>query len=336
VDYRFEFRPYRRLFKLPLQTRYGKWSVREGLILRLTDASGQVGWGEVAPIAHFGTESFAQALSFCQFLATEITANTIAQIPATFPACQFGFGAAQEMLMTSPPVNAPQPANPSGWAIHQQCHLLPTGIEALVAWQDPWKQGTRTFKWKIGVGALAEEVSQFEQLIQALPSGTCLRLDANGGLSYGEASQWLQLCDKLIEQSDPSTQIEFLEQPLPVDQFDQLLQLQSQFQTPIALDESVSTLAQLQTCYEKGWRSIFVVKAAIAGFPDQLRAFCQTHPMDIVWSSALETSIAQHFIHHALIPSLPSSDRAVGFGIDHWFLDNALNQLDFEQLWESL
>jgi O-succinylbenzoate synthase len=344
VDFRFEFRPYRRLFKQPLQTRYGKWSVREGIILRLTDANEQIGWGEIAPIAHFGTESFAQALSFCQFLSTEISANTIAHIPPTFPACQFGFGAAQEMLMTSPPTNALQPpVHASHWT-HLQSYLLPTGLGALVAWQDPWKQGIRTFKWKIGVAALAEELNQFKQLIQILPSGTRLRLDANGGLSFEEAYQWLQLCDRLMEHSmehsmeHPPVQaeIEFLEQPLPVNQLDQLLHLQTQFKTPIALDESVSTLAQLQTCYEKGWRGVFVIKAAIAGFPDHLRAFCQTHPIDIVWSSALETSIAQHFIYQSLIPSLPPSNRALGFGVNHWFLDTALNQLEFESLWESL
>jgi O-succinylbenzoate synthase len=308
------------------------------MILRLTDVNGQIGWGEIAPIAHFGTESFAQALSFCQFLSTEISANTIAHIPPTFPACQFGFGAAQEMLMTSPlvssPTHAPHPVHTSHAL--PQSYLLPTGIRALVAWQDPWKQGIRTFKWKIGVSPLAEESDQFKQLVHTLPPETRLRLDANGGLSYEEACQWLQVCDRLREHSQTQAEVEFLEQPLPVDQLDQLLYLQTQFKTPIALDESVSTLAQLQTCYEKGWRGIFVIKAAIAGFPDHLRAFCQTHPIDIVWSSALETSIAQHFIYQSLIPSLPPSERALGFGVNHWFQDTALNQLEFESLWESL
>ncbi|WP_416666487.1 o-succinylbenzoate synthase [Egbenema bharatensis] len=333
MDYHFEFRPYRRLFKQPLRTRYGFWNVREGLILRLTDAEGRIGWGEVAPIADFGTESFAQALSFCQFLATEISEGTIAQIPATFPACQFGFGAALENLSVVPSGNA-QTALNSLWTVHEQSYLLPTGRDALRGWQDPWQQGFRTFKWKIGVVDSAEELRHFETLMQCLPEKACLRLDANGGLNWDTASRWLATCDRLT--SSYAAKVEFLEQPLPIEQFDQLLNLHQQFRTPIALDESVSTLTQIQSCYQKGWRGIFVIKAALAGSPEKLRSFCQTHAIEVVWSSALETSVAQHFIRHRLIPAVPASDRAVGFGVDHWFLDTTLNQLDFEQLWQSL
>ncbi|PSB09120.1 o-succinylbenzoate synthase [filamentous cyanobacterium CCP2] len=331
MDYRFEFRPYRRLFKQPLRTHHGLWNVREGLILRFTDAEGRVGWGEVAPIADFGTESFAQALSFCQFLAAEITEETIAQIPSTFPACQFGFGAALESL------TLPLKGSEDGedlWATRKQSYLLPTGMAALVAWQDPWQQGIRTFKWKIGVAPLKKELEEFETLLRSLPKGTCLRLDANGGLDWDSANQWLTMCDRAREIYP--AKVEFLEQPLPVHQFDKLLHLHQQFITPIALDESVSTFPQLQDCYQKGWHGIFVIKAALAGSPKQLRSFCQTHPIEVVWSSALETSVAQHFIRHHLIPSLPQSDRAVGFGVNHWFLDTALNQPNFEQLWQSL
>ncbi len=75
TKYRFEFRPYRRPFKRPLSTSHGIWDVREGIILRLTDETGQVGWGEIAPIPWFGSESLQQALDFCQQLPTKITAT---------------------------------------------------------------------------------------------------------------------------------------------------------------------------------------------------------------------------------------------------------------------
>ena len=44
VTYRFEFRPYRRRF-VRLATSHGSWDIRDGIILRLTDETGKVGWG---------------------------------------------------------------------------------------------------------------------------------------------------------------------------------------------------------------------------------------------------------------------------------------------------
>lgn len=336
--YRFEFRPYRRPFRQPLHTHHGIWQVREGVILRLTDADGRVGWGEIAPIEFFGTESVDQALHLCQALPSHITPDIITQIPSSYPATQFGFEAAWEMLHSAP-FHSPTKPNPFPYS-----RLLPAGDAALHAWEEGWQAGDRTFKWKIGVAPLAQELTLFEQLIQALPSEARLRLDANGGLTWEQACQWLQYCDALQSQNSQSQNlasqnlatVEFLEQPLPPTQFHDLLNLSHQFQTPIALDESVTTLEHLKTCHAQGWRGVVVIKAAIAGSPMQLRTFCQAYPVDVVWSSVFETSIARQFIEHHLIPSVPCTGRAIGFGINHWFADSCFDQPDFEHLWQSL
>ena len=95
---KFQFRPYRRRFKPPLQTNHGIWDVREGIILRLSDEIGRVGYGEIAPISWFGSETIEQALDFCRQLAHEITQETIFSISDRLPACQFGFESAWEDL----------------------------------------------------------------------------------------------------------------------------------------------------------------------------------------------------------------------------------------------
>ncbi|MGB5916097.1 MAG: hypothetical protein WBG63_14630, partial [Phormidesmis sp.] len=64
----FEFRIYRRPFRQTIKTRHGVWKYREGIVLRLSDETGHVGFGEVAPLPWFGTETQAQALTFCQRL----------------------------------------------------------------------------------------------------------------------------------------------------------------------------------------------------------------------------------------------------------------------------
>ncbi len=94
--YQFSFHPYQRRFKYPLSTSHGVWDVREGIIIQLVDETGQIGWGEIAPISWFGSESLQQALNFCQQLPPKITTRDIFTIPSQFPACQFGFESAQE------------------------------------------------------------------------------------------------------------------------------------------------------------------------------------------------------------------------------------------------
>jgi o-succinylbenzoate synthase len=308
---RFEFRQYSRPFVRSLQTHHGGWEQRQGIILRLGDES----WGEIAPLDWFGSESLEDAIAFCHSLPTTIDASILDRIPASLPACRFGFESAFSEVAISP-----QPP--------EICSLLPTGEAAIESWRSPYTQGARTFKWKIAVAAIEQELEIFTQLMQALPSDTSLRLDANGGLTEAEAHRWLRSCDLFG--------VEFLEQPLPPNRFDLMLQLSQQYKTPIALDESVATIEQLQACYAKGWRGIFVVKAAIAGSPAKLRSFCESHAVDIVWSSVFETPIAQRYIQNTLIPSVPTvQQRAIGFGINHWFRDG-WQQMSFAELWQSL
>ncbi len=317
MAYHLEFRPYQLPLKKPLTTNYGSWSVREGIIIRLINELGntleQVRYGEIAPIPWFGSETMAEALQFCQQLPARITQEEIWTIPDRLPATQFGFGSAWENLVIPSFVREAREIPLS--------YLLPTGLAALNAWQTPWQQGYRTFKWKIGVAHIHQELDQLHQLVKLLPVGAKLRLDANGGLNLAHAKLWLEECDRSCGRRNhlqqPTAKIEFLEQPLQVENFSNLLILANSYDTPIALDESVATLGQLKTCYAQGWRGIFVIKPSIAGYSDRLREFCQNHSLDAVFSSSLETAIGRN---HALklAQELSNSDRALGFGVDHW------------------
>ncbi|MBN3882658.1 MAG: o-succinylbenzoate synthase [Nostoc sp.] len=352
-DYKFEFRPYQRRFLRSLTTNHGRWDIREGIILRLTDESGKVGWGEIAPISWFGSETLEQALDFCRQLPREITDETIFSIPDELPACQFGFESAWEM--GSEFFSMPNDSSCSTWgnpiafsvspwektALPPPCPmphaqsfsgLLPAGEAALNQWETLWQQGYRTFKWKIGVDAIAHELKIFESLIHTLPAFTKLRLDANGGLSYEEANLWLWTCDNLKANPELRLEIEFIEQPLPVEQFQQMLELSTSYETAIALDESVATLGQLAACYQQGWRGIFVIKPGIVGSPSRLRKFCHQHQIDTVFSSVFETAIAR-LAALQLAAELSRNNRAIGFGIDHFFEQE---ETWLQSLWNDL
>ncbi|WP_375491432.1 o-succinylbenzoate synthase [uncultured Nostoc sp.] len=339
MRYQFKFRPYQRRFLRSLTTNHGKWDIREGIILRLTDESGKVGWGEIAPISWFGSETLEQALDFCRQLPEEITDEMIFSIPDELPACQFGFESAWEWgsggdegdegdNFITPHSSLLTPHS----SLLLYSALLAAGEAALNQWETLWQQGYRTFKWKIGVDAIADELEIFESLIHTLPAFTKLRLDANGGLSYEEANLWLRTCDNLKANGELPLEIEFIEQPLPVEQFQQMLELSTSYETAIALDESVATLGQLAACHQQGWRGIFVIKPGIVGSPSRLRKFCQQHQIDTVFSSVFETAIAR-LAALQLAAELSRNNRAIGFGIDHFFEQE---ETWLQSLWKDL
>ncbi|MEH1891853.1 MAG: o-succinylbenzoate synthase [Nostoc sp.] len=322
MRYQFKFRPYQRRFVRSLTTNHGNWDIREGIILRLTDETLRVGWGEIAPISWFGSETLEQALDFCRQLPEEITDEIIFSIPDELPACQFGFESACEWGSGKWGVGSKGDEENNfitpNSSLLPYSGLLPAGEAALNQWETVWQQGYRTFKWKIGVDAIAHELEIFESLIHTLPASTKLRLDANGGLTYEEANLWLWTCDNLKANGELPLEIEFIEQPLPVEQFQEMLELSMSYKTAIALDESVATLGQLAACYQQGWRGIFVIKPGIVGSPSRLRKFCHQHQIDTVFSSVFETAIAR-LASLQLAAELSRNNRAIGFGIDHFF-----------------
>ncbi|MDJ1184894.1 o-succinylbenzoate synthase [Roseofilum casamattae] len=307
-NYRVRYQPYCRQFQQPLQTHHGLWSHREGILIQLSalDSGDRLreGWGEIAPLPWFGSESVTEALNFCRSFPDTIRAVDLVKVPDRLPACQFGFESAFIDL------------HPSGTKSNRfkYCGLLPTGKAALNPELSVWRSGYSTLKWKIGVAEMSEELDLFHQLISNLPIGMQLRLDANGGLSTTQAREWLGACEH--------APIEFLEQPLAVSEFAAMQRLAAEYSTPIALDESVATFPQLVQCYEKGWQGIMVVKPAICGFPSKLHQFCHEHPIDLVLSSVLETAIARRTILR-LAATLPNLHRPLGLGTGHWFADSA-------------
>lgn len=308
-SYQFTYSIYQRPFRQPLQTSHGVWKIRQGIIIQLTDRSGKSHAGEIAPIPWFGSESVADAIEWCNSIGDNITATQIQQIPDGLPACQFAFGSA---------LTAFNPQSTTIPTTSEISALLPTGTAAINALPALSARGYSTFKWKIGVAPIAQEVAIWQQLMADFPPNAKLRLDANGGLTYLEAAQWLQLCDcswdKLRHRESP---IEFIEQPLAPELIAESIELSNSHLTPIALDESVATFDRLQAIYDLGWRGIYVIKPGIAGFPWRLVKFITERKLDVVFSSVLETQVGRSAALE--LASRLQLKRAMGFGIDDWF-----------------
>jgi O-succinylbenzoate synthase len=333
---RVDAKSYCRRFNRPLQTAHGLWLERRGLILRLEGDQGHVGYGEIAPIPWFGTESLEMAESFCKPWIGWWDSWDGWEIPVSLPATRYGFESAiRELLNYKMEVHA---TSNTCLEQHHFCGLLPAGPEAMTAWLDK-SEKHHTWKWKIGVFPLAEELIWLQTLTQTLPATSRLRLDANGGLTDEEAKAWLAVCDRINQSPDVCT-IEFLEQPMPPNNLDGMQRLSSQFETAIALDESVATLAQLQTCLKRGWRGWLVIKPAIAGSPNQLKEVLGHCGLQVVFSSVFETLVGrqaalQLALRHYQTRGPNATFPALGFGTLNWFNDD-WQTLTPDQLWRRL
>ncbi len=325
--YQFSFRYFSQKFTNPIITNHGVWEIRESVIIRLIDEKNNIAWGEISPISWFGSETIKQALDFCRQLPQIITKEIIFAIPDKLPACQFAFESALLVNLT----------HAGGFRLCSSdfqslgtnltySGLLPAGKTSLNQWIDLWEQGYKTFKWKIGVNEINQELDIFDLLISSLPTSAKLRLDANGGLTYQQAELWLKKCDQFLPK------IEFIEQPLPVDKFTEMQELSNLYSTPIALDESIANFQQLELCFQQSWRGIFVIKPGIIGSPSRLKDFCKKHRIDVVFSSVFETEIGRQAALQ-LAAELSTNNRAVGFGINHFFKQQEANWL--ENLWKT-
>lgn len=305
MSYRFSFKRYRVPMRMPLRTAHGPWAEREGLLVRLEDETGQAGYGEVAPIPWFGSETLAEADEACRKLGDKVVDTALDAVPEQLGCVRFALAMARTRL---------QPCKSSQRL--PVAALLPAGREALSALPVKLEAGYLSFKWKVGVGATDDELAIFDDLLAALPSYAKLRLDANGAWDRRQAARWLAWCAE--------RPVEFVEQPVAPGDEAALLGLAGDFPVTLALDESVTGLAAARRWQAQGWPGVFVIKPALAGPLPELEEWVKTTKADIVLSSAIETAVGRSSIlRTALEQGL--TKRALGFGVGEVFGDRRLD-----------
>lgn len=102
--------------------------------------------------------------------------------------------------------------------------------------EEAYGRGYRHFRFKIGSDADGD-VANLKAMRKHFGDGVVLRADANGAMRYDQA---LPLLVRLQEYN-----LEFVEQPVPLDDLDGMAALARTITIPISADESVSTQASL-------------------------------------------------------------------------------------------
>ena len=300
---RFEYRPYRRRFLEPLRTSLGEWEVREGFVLRLEDREGVVGFGEVAPIPWFGTETLDNAK---EFLSWASEAGVPDEVPRDLPCCRFAISCCRGVMRPDfePVGGVAEIAGllPSGNASHQR-------MSALAA------EGFRVFKWKAGVLSFAEEHDAFQSLVKDLPVNGRLRIDANGGWNLMDAWRWL-------EALEGEEAVEFVEDPLEHALWEATWALCERFETSLALDLPI-TSEGAPGILGKGWPGHWVIKPSLFGCVKEVQELTRRFSDKVVFSTALETLFGYEAVLRLALANGPEG-VALGLGGQDLFEDDAL------------
>jgi len=165
-------------------------------------------------------------------------------------------------------------------------------------------EGFDFFKLKIGVKPIAVEIKAAHAIRKALPDAT-LCADANCGLTLAAARRYAE--------RTRDVNLAFIEQPLPADDIAGLKALTRGTKTPIGMDESIHSLADIEAVRRAGAKGVSLKLIKLGGFRQAFAAgkLCKTLGLKInVAAKIAESSIGTAAAVH-LACAVPNVDWGV-------------------------
>lgn len=265
--------PYEVPFRRPFTTARSTYQTRRGWFVRVHDAEGREGFGEVAPLPDFGTEEHQQAGQFLERLSNEglslpdsddwddLTAAlaagglTHAELPSTYAGLELALldraARARGMSLArymAPGAHERQPV---------QRLLVETDLEALATEAMTLVgSGYSTLKLKVGVGSLAQDFERVRTVRAAVGNHVRIRLDANGA--------WSPLEAMLVVDAFAPLGIDLFEQPIAVTDPASFAALRGR-EVPIAADEALVRPEVARELIERRAVDALVIKPMVLG-----------------------------------------------------------------------
>ena len=125
------------------------------------------------------------------------------------------------------------------------------------------REGFNFFKLKIGVKPLRDEIAAAHAIRAALPGAT-LCADANCGLTLAAAKRYAE--------RTRDAGLAFIEQPLPAHDLVGLRALARASKTPIGMDESIHSLADIEATKRAGAKGVSLKLIKLGGFREAIAA----------------------------------------------------------------
>jgi o-succinylbenzoate synthase len=316
-----QFQPYCFAFREPFYTASGIISHRQGFIIEISDRHNHIGLGEAAPLDGFGMESFAET----EKVLTEIqrslinveiqNLDDITNLLATYdyaPAAKHGLELAllnllaqvQELKLSQLLANSVNGKVRDLVPVNAVIGAIAPELAANKA-QEYIDQGYRCLKIKVGTKDFASDLRRVEVVRLQVGNEIQIRIDANQGWSVTEAIANLNSLESL--------QIEYVEQPVAALDLQGMAMVKRSQSIPVAADESVNNLTQLQRVIDNQSADIIILKPmALGGILTAQRAALIAFQagLDVVVTTTIDGAIAYQGAFN-LAASLPIK-RACG------------------------
>lgn len=310
---------------------------RDVLLFSVTDEeSGFTGWGESAPFPAFGTEDYAASVAaladaarelsslrqipqVSELEASELAASGFVAFRGDTPAA--GFAVETALLDLRARIEGVSLgtliAGKSAGRVRVNAVLGMMGPdETAEAAVQAWEAGFTCVKLKVGAAALEDDINRIRALRLAVPEEMLLRLDANGAWEFPEAEEALR--------EFSFYDIEYIEQPVPMADIDELAALTQLGIIPVAADESAQNLMQARDLLEREAANLYVIKPMAAGSLLSSRRFAmdaRKRGVDVVFTSLIDSSVGRHAVAQ-LCASLPFDLRHHGLATGQLFSED--------------
>jgi len=331
-----QFQFYRFAFHEPLQTALGIFSHREGFVIEIRDRQSDhqvqhIGLGESAPLYGFGMESIAeteQALKEAQRSLINVEIQNLKDIENLLtkynstPAAKHGIELALlNLLAQVQGISISQLlANSFSGIVRDQVTVnavigaISPELAAIKA-REYIEQGYCCLKIKVGMQNFEMDLQRVEAVRSQVGNDIQIRIDVNQGWSVDEAIANLRKLEFL--------QIEYVEQPVAASDLVGMAAVRRSQSIPIAADESVNNLAQLQQVIKAQAADIIILKPmALGGIITASRAAMLSFQagLDVVVTTTIDGAIARQAAFD-LAAALPIK-RACGLATGHLLIEN--------------
>ncbi len=255
---KIESHPYRLKFKKPFKTAGDIYENRDGFILKVHSGS-FIGIGEVSPLKGFNIESLQEC--YYALEAINQTINDIGNIgrddlfdifdlhSMMMPSLLFGLETAVFDILSQ---ESKLPL--SKYLNNNSSNVLKVnGIHGL---HNP-NDGFDIIKIKLGYRNIYDDIKKMEELSNIYGEKVKFRIDANGQLDLVKAIRFCKSMEKF--------NIDYIEQPIAPDNFEDLAELRLHTKIKVAVDESIVDIFSAYKLIDNQCADIFVIKPMTLG-----------------------------------------------------------------------
>tara|TARA_B110000263_G_C15300928_1_gene507939 strand:- start:1533 stop:2552 length:1020 start_codon:yes stop_codon:yes gene_type:complete len=284
----FKVIPFSIPFVKPLQTSAMTYTHREGVWVQIKSAN-FMGVGEASPLpgfsqetlkeVHYALEGFHQAIDGQDldneelFLLIEIHSQNTPSVRFALETPIYDILAKEGELPLAKYLNT-----------NANTEIPVNGLVGLHLPAD----GFKVMKLKVGFRNLFDEIENMEYLTESFGENIQFRLDCNGAFDLPKAIRFCKEMEKF--------NIDYIEQPLPANNLEDLAELIYHTEIPIAVDESLTDYKSAKNIIEEQAADVFVIKPMVSGgFTEckKIIELARTENIRTVITSSLETNIGR-------------------------------------------